>query len=1420
MMRCLIFLSILFYINYPVIFGQQPDYVRGKVIDSKTSQPVPFATVRLKTSQIGVLTNTEGDFKILNSLRFQSDSFMVSCIGFQRTSMAYSTLKTSGMNIIKLVPDIYSLNEVTVTAKRKRISPIVVVSRALRNIKKTHPDKPFSYISYYRDYLKDNSNNYLNLNEAIIQTLDKGFTYSSDSSGYRLLDFRKNTDFIRTKITPYYNLPGTDHSEESFKKIPHATVGDQFGNELFILLVHDAIRNFDKRSFSFIDTLTKDFIRNHRFSEPIGIHDGGTLLYKINFISKRQITGNSIQMKGAIFIQPDDYSIHKLEYLGSFLDKEEKYREIFNIELEYVHEPAVNSKMCLKYISFRNLFTLPDSTDNDYFKMEKLLWRNSPLGPFPDMTIIVSFNRNIDPVIAGKTDNYDLTIGKRKAKITKVLAKGPHLFITVRDDKFKHEEMDSTIININNLKDINGNILNKRRDLEFHQFRELFVQEYNKPLEFQDSCFVQAMPLEQNCISTANDLGRFWMNTPLKTEENQHVSPTNELNNLDSLVNVLNGKLVTVENVYIETDRNNYLAGDTIWFSAFIMDNLLMDSTSLSKILYVDLINPDNKPEKHIKLLISNGRAKGDFELYKDAENGLYRLRAYTQYMRNFQSEFLFEKDIPVYQSDFTRHILVNPVLNKNISGDSVELYIRTILPDEYKSLEKKLEVLVKLNDTLSIRRTFNFKKVLNGSMGFFVPSMLNCSSVEIILTLSDKTVISTQNISLQLSSDIMLQFFPESGKLIDGIENVVAYKAVDNAGNPKEFDADIVDENQNIITHIIADRRGVGKFVITPECSHNYKAILTSTGCTLAGNKYVFNLPEIEPKGYVLNFYTNSDKILIKNNQNIVKRRHYLLVSVRGMVCDSYEVKLDTGTYELYLPFKTYPKGIVQITLYDSLFHPQAERLVFNNRPDQKMLIHVEADKKEYLNKEKVNLTINVKDVDGYPDESSLSISVVDDSKCDSLFNFPDIESYLYITSELKGKVDYSLLNLADTTDEGNTKRDIVMMIQGWRNFLWNSIRYNNASEISYPIEKGLFVDGTVFNYNKRRSSGDFTINFLDFNSGFNGFVTLDKSNKFEIESPLFYDSHDFFIQTSNKKNKRTVNVGITLDTVPMPDIDYRNNELPYSSHKAGYLGALDEKFTFADSIYATDIKYINLPEVRIKARLNPTIFTPDVEIDLNKTDPTGKRYSNLFQMIHQEFGEKAFTATGYGTNGKMYNPILVVNGAPLTASECPPCYDFSAYAWATAIPINEISDVKFYEAESKYSQWLSPPPHLIKDMSEWVKGLYMPPVDPKIYFPVVSFKTYSNSYRGYPKGAIFFTYQGLYNAREFYQPVYENNNNIPDNRTTIFWNPEIKTDSTGIARVSFYNSDLKGKTLIRVSGVSFNLKDASSSISYYLSH
>jgi len=478
---------------------------------------VPFAALHLKNSRFGIYSNAEGDFRILKSPVFKTDSLVVTCIGYYSLTVAFTSLASSGMNIMKLVPNIYGLHEVKVTARKKRLSSELIIARAIRNIRKNYPDEPFSFVSYYRDYQKD-STNYLNLHEAIIQTLDKGFSWPSDSNRYRLLDYKKNTNYVRKDITPYYDIPETDHSDKSFKRIPHAFVGDQYGNEFFVLLAHDSFRNYKKRTFSFVDTLTQNFIKNHWFKNPMGVYEGSTLLYKIEFTAKNKVTIDNYQ--GAIYIQPDDYSIYKLEYSGYYTDSEKRRKDIFNIEIEYGPVKEFNSKMFLKYISFNNTFTIPDTTDNNFFKILKSGWWQNKMKPEErPSTILVECNRKIDPASGNKLENYIVNLGKTQAKITHVKVDGSNIFVTVKIANFWTSQLDSAFISVKNIKDISGKFINERRALEYRQFRELFVQEYNKPLEFQDSCFIEAMPLEKNCISSSGISGRYWMNTPLKAEQ-------------------------------------------------------------------------------------------------------------------------------------------------------------------------------------------------------------------------------------------------------------------------------------------------------------------------------------------------------------------------------------------------------------------------------------------------------------------------------------------------------------------------------------------------------------------------------------------------------------------------------------------------------------------------------------------------------------------------------------------------------------------------------------------------------------------------------------------------------------------------------------------------------------------------------------
>lgn len=289
----LILICLIWHANPALLFSQSIDYFDGKVINSITFEPVPFATIWLKNNQLGVFANAEGDFKVIHNPKFQDDSLIITCIGFNRYTLSFKDLSDKEVNRIKLTPAIYEIGEVKILAYRKKLGSVTIIRRAIRKIRKNYPDKPYNFISYYRDYQK-REGNYINLNEAIIQTLDNGFTSKSASNKYRLLDFRKNMDFPRMSISPYYDTIVSPDYNNPNKMIPNAKLGDHYGNELFILMVHDAIRNYKTRSFSFINTFSKDFLINHNFSDPIPVFNNNLLLYKIDFNTKSRITADSI----------------------------------------------------------------------------------------------------------------------------------------------------------------------------------------------------------------------------------------------------------------------------------------------------------------------------------------------------------------------------------------------------------------------------------------------------------------------------------------------------------------------------------------------------------------------------------------------------------------------------------------------------------------------------------------------------------------------------------------------------------------------------------------------------------------------------------------------------------------------------------------------------------------------------------------------------------------------------------------------------------------------------------------------------------------------------------------------------------------------------------------------------------------------
>lgn len=503
------------------IHAQNAGYIKGKTIDLKTTKPLPFVTVTLKKNILGVHSNAEGDFKFMTGPEFMTDSLIFTCIGYKRCAVYYNDLSSTEVNIIKMEPSVYELDEVRIVASRNMLSARRIVARAISNIRWNYPRDPFNYVAYYRDYQKKN-NDYLNLNEAIIQVVDGGFRTKSIQNRYKLLDFRINVEFPRINISHYYDTLTSPYYGISDKFIEGAFLPDQGGNELFILMVHDAIRNFNVGSFTFVNTFSRDFLVNHSFTGMTGVFNDNLLLYKISFIANPKLYSDSLTIYGDIYIQPEDYSIHKLDYYGAYIQKGYNKKEMFNIKTEYGYENAVDSKMCLRYISFNNSFNVIDTTDISYFRILRSYFQvNSPILDFSYPTkLFIEFNNKIDPKTANDSSCYEIFIDGNPARISKIDVGETKVMLNLESvagvgKNDKEGISKSRVVFVKNIRDINGRMLDERKFIEYYQFRELFIQEYNNSFPYSDSCFIVDKPLIENCVEGLPYGKKYWMNSPV-----------------------------------------------------------------------------------------------------------------------------------------------------------------------------------------------------------------------------------------------------------------------------------------------------------------------------------------------------------------------------------------------------------------------------------------------------------------------------------------------------------------------------------------------------------------------------------------------------------------------------------------------------------------------------------------------------------------------------------------------------------------------------------------------------------------------------------------------------------------------------------------------------------------------------------------
>lgn len=178
---------------------------------------------------------------------------------------------------------------------------------------------------------------------------------------------------------------------------------------------------------------------------------------------------------------------------------------------------------------------------------------------------------------------------------------------------------------------------------------------------------------------------------------------------------ILNGQTNNIfeslpfENINLLTDRDLYLSGETIWFNAEVRLNT--NQEPLSKIIYIELFNANQRSIISKKYRITDGQTFGSIDIPAEFISDVYFLRAYTHYNKNFSADYYFMSAIQVINP----RVGLPDIVTKKELGDSLSLNPYRI--EENISVKDRQIVSVYKSEALEKTTELITLEVLNNQM-------------------------------------------------------------------------------------------------------------------------------------------------------------------------------------------------------------------------------------------------------------------------------------------------------------------------------------------------------------------------------------------------------------------------------------------------------------------------------------------------------------------------------------------------------------------------------------------------------------------------------------------------------------------------------------------------------------------------------
>lgn len=764
---------------------------------------------------------------------------------------------------------------------------------------------------------------------------------------------------------------------------------------------------------------------------------------------------------------------------------------------------------------------------------------------------------------------------------------------------------------------------------------------------------------------------------------------------IDSALNALLAEH-PVEKIYLQYDKEYYVAGETIWFKAYLQSD--GKPSNLSNNFYLQFADSKGQVVSTHKFPVMGAVVKGNIDIPDSLPQGNYYIRALTPHMFNYDDAFIYTKNIFVFRPETAA---VTTTIPKNVS----------------------------------------------------------------------------------------LQFFPESGHLIDGILSVVAFKATDQWGTPVEVEGVIKSDDGTTIASFISFHDGIGKVQFKPKEGKTYTAEVETTA-----GKRTYPLPVVQASGINLRIQDEKGGKKFQLSRGVKNKEQYDLLFVVAQINNHvvYEMEIAFEDYPSiigHLVTDSLPSGILHFTVFNKDRMPLAERLSFIDNGEYKGVANIEA-RQINVEKKAANAVELV-----FPEsiQRSCAVSIIDWSNKTEI-DHETIFSRFLLTSDLKGYVYNPAWYFEQHTDTVRQALDNLMLTHGWSRFDWTKVLAKQTPEKKYQ-DRGLFsISGRVVDPSNKQPLSWGKIGFLveaedSSTQTLEGMV--DAAGRFTLDSVAFFGKAQLFYGYSDKNEKQKQALVILDENT----LDNAIRIVPADIMKAGTKAG-------------TQLQ----DKEEITKRYQQGKDKPGEIKELENVNVNAGSSKKPIDVVNEKYTTGVFRGTAKESIDNINEPV---NDKSINA------IDYIK---------NRIQQVTFTGANFVNRKNFS-----LSSGQRWIVGTFLneQPVD--IFMlrtlravDLALIKFFDAGFVGagstYPGGLIavytrdrfteqpkadkleFVEYNGYSIQKQFYSPDYGvagAKAQLRDNRTTLYWNPDVFTDTeTKSVNLNFYNNDFSKKFKVIVEG------------------